>query len=174
MGKVTPPEASGEREVVEALEAMAKAGSEDEEPSYPESWIFSEHGETVAGTFVKFDRGPTKGFGQKTLVVLDVAGTERTVWLLWDALFNRFRDEVAERAEQTLVVGERVIIKRLPEKKRSKNDREYIGFEVFFPDRPAPTQEQLWGDLSDSTRPSEQVEAAVESTVEPGDGDIPS
>jgi hypothetical protein len=120
--------------------------SEQEETSYPAAWLFDEDGDTASGTFIKFDRAPTKEYGMKTIAVLQIAEEDRSIWLHWDALFNRFKQEVTRRPGQTLEHGERVIVKKLG-LRESKNGRKYEDFEVLFPDRPPPTQAELWGDI---------------------------
>ncbi len=66
------------------------------EPSteYPETWLFDEHGETVAGTFLRWDQGQKKKYGPKTIAVLEVDGTERSLWLNATVLYGKFRDEL--------------------------------------------------------------------------------
>jgi hypothetical protein len=112
------------------MENVAERGLE-----YPAAWKFDEDGSLVAGTFVKFDKGETKEYGSRVILVLDVDGTERAVWLSQLALFSRVRDELNRRPSKTLEPGERVVIKRL-EKKMGENGREYWPFQVLFPDRP--------------------------------------
>ncbi len=111
----------------------------NEEREFPESWIWSEHGEHVAGRFVGFDRASTREYGPKAILVLDVDGAKRSVWLTQTVLYNRVRDEVAKRPSRNLDPGERVSIRRL-EKTEGENGRQgYWKFRVLFPDRPELT-----------------------------------
>ena len=138
-----------------------------DELEYPQSWIFDEDGELVAGTFVKFDEGQTKEYGSRVILVLEVDGQERGVWLSQMALFSRVRDELNRRTSKTLEPGERVVIQR-HEKKKGKNDREYWPFTVAFPDRPAKTTSDLF-ELDEGLVRNEEP---AKGDVGP-DGDIP-
>jgi hypothetical protein len=46
---------------------MTTTKKQQEEPSteYPQTWLFEEHGETIAGTFLRFEQGMTKRYGPK-------------------------------------------------------------------------------------------------------------
>lgn len=61
---------------------------------YPEGWIPENKGDVIAGTFIRLEIGRT-AFGPAPLVVLKTEdGTERSVWILHEALktqFNRIR-----------------------------------------------------------------------------------
>lgn len=111
---------------------------------YPETWKFAEHGDLVAGTFVRFDEGPTRDYGLKVILVLDVDGVERSVWLSQTALFNKVKDELNRRTSNTLEPGERVIVQRHG-KTTSENGRSYWPFAVSFPDRPEKSTADLFG-----------------------------
>jgi hypothetical protein len=115
----------------------------DEATGYPETWKFGDHGDLVAGTFVRFDEGPTREYGMRVILVLDVDGRERSVWLSQTALFNKVRDELNRRTSKTLDPGERVVVQR-HEKTTSENLREYWPFTVSFPDRPEKSTTALF------------------------------
>ena len=137
----------------------------DEEREFPESWIWSEHGDHVAGQFVAFDRGQTKEFGTKAILVLDVDGVKRSVWLTQTVLFNRVRDEVAKRPSKNLNPGERVSIRRLEKTQGEKGRQGYWKFRVLFPDRPELTAADVL-ELDDGP-----VAYKQEETTEPSPGD---
>jgi hypothetical protein len=69
---------------------MATLTEGTDETSYPESWLWSEHGDLVAGTFLRFDEGMTKEYGAKVIAVLVVDGAERGIWLTQQALHSKF------------------------------------------------------------------------------------
>jgi hypothetical protein len=144
----------------------------DEAADYPETWKFNEHGDRVAGGFVRFEQGQTKEFGPRVLMILDVNGVERTVWLSQTALHGRVRDELNRRPSKRLEPGERVVIKRL-EKKMGESGREYWAFQVLFPDRPELEPSDLF-DLDEGIVRYEKEKPAepVQGDVGP-DGDIP-
>ena len=84
---------------------LAQSG---EATGYPQTWKFGDHGDVVAGTFVRFDEGPTREYGMRVILVLEVGGRERSIWLSQTALFNKVRDELNRRTSKTLDPGERV------------------------------------------------------------------
>jgi hypothetical protein len=94
------------------------------------------HGDACSGRFVRFDKAATRDFGKKLILVLEVDGEERSIWLLQTALFNRIRDELGDRPERKLNAGERVVIHRLAETTTQDGNRSYRPFRVYFPDRP--------------------------------------
>jgi hypothetical protein len=145
--------------------------------TYPKRWVFDKgdqgkadwlDGSPVDGQFVRFEQGRAGEYGQKPIAILEVDGVERSVWLLHDALYNRFRDELQRRSMPKLVLGERIVIEKHKEKTRSKNDRDYQGYDVYFPDAPAPSEEQLF--KIDSASADESTLPTEESTP---DEDIP-
>jgi hypothetical protein len=122
----------------------------DEEPmagkqaSFPRSWRWETDGELVSGRYLRFDSGPTRGYGRKPIIVLDLDGEERSIWLMQDVLYNRFRDELIGRPGRKLTVGERIVIRRLGEKTSEESGRTYRAFSILFPDRPETSPETLF------------------------------
>jgi hypothetical protein len=126
---------------------------------FPEAWIFDEHGETIAGRFVRFDRGHTRNFGQRAICVLLVEGFERALWLSQTALLGKFRDEVRGRPGYELTLGERIVVTRLEKVMAADGKTEYWGFRVLFPDRPQLSTADLLGlsEERESVGPSDDV-----------------
>lgn len=145
---------------------MATVPNTADELEFPQSWIFDEDGDQVAGTYVRFDRGQTKEFGSKVIVVLNVDGAERSIWLTQTAVYSKFRQELENRSSQTLEPGERVFIRR-GEKVKGKNDREYWAFVVAFPDRPELSARDLFELDPGLVKKEEKKEP-----TEPGSGDV--
>jgi hypothetical protein len=143
----------------------------DEAPGYPETWKFDEHGDLVAGTFVRFDEGPTRDYGLKVILVLDVDGRERSLWLSQSALFNKVKDELSRRASKTLEPGERIVVQR-HEKTTSENGRSYWPFAVSFPDRPVKSTTDLFGLEEVHVKYAKEPIEPAPGDVDP-DGDIP-
>jgi hypothetical protein len=108
----------------------------DDAAEFPETWLWDEHGDVCSGRFVRFDKAATREYGKKLIMILEVAGAERSVWLLQTALYGRVRDELGERPQRRLEVGERVAIHRLTETKTEDGKRTYRPFRIYFPDRP--------------------------------------
>src|SRR5262249_38518367 len=105
-------------------------------PDYPETWLWDQHGDVCSGTFVRFDKAATREYGKKLILILEVDGRERSIWLLQTALKERIRDELRERSDRRLAVGERVAIHRLAETTTQDGKRSYRPFRIYFPDRP--------------------------------------
>ena len=153
------------------MENVAPESELDEELSFPKSWKWDEDGDAVFGHFLRVDRGRTRDYGAKTIVVLEIDGTERSVWLTGDVLFAKFREELLDRPGRTLTIGERVAIRR-HEPKESEAGRKYRPFTVLFPDRPQPTTATLF-DLDEPTpTPTPASEESSGNVAEPSD-DIP-
>jgi hypothetical protein len=153
---------------------MATVPEQAEEREYPESWMWDEDGDRVSGRFVRFDRAPTRDYGMKAILVLDVDGVPRSVWLTATVLFNKVRDEVASRPKRNLEPGEQVSIKRLEKTKGEGGRQGYWKFQVLFPDRPQATTEEIF-DLDQGTDIPEPKELAESSQPAAGsqDEDIP-
>ena len=68
--------------------------------------------------------------------MLEVDGTERSLWLNATVLYGKFRDELQNRPGRDLTVGERIVVTRLEEKTATDGETTYRNFRVLFPDRP--------------------------------------
>src|SRR5262245_19844160 len=89
-------------------------------------WSFDDDGDTVAGKCIRAGKGFTKN-GEQAFVVLDVDGTERTVWLHHRVLKSCFAREVARRDDNQIHVGELVEIQRLDRRDSGENPgRDYV------------------------------------------------
>lgn len=143
-----------------------------ENDDYPANWIFDEHGETIAGTFLRFERGQTKNYGAKPIAVLEVDGQERSLWLNTAVLAGKFRDELQERPQRELVLGERIIVTRLGKATAADGKTEYWSFRVLFPDKPALKTEELFDFDGDPSRQEQRPSFSDEqlATSEAGDG----
>lgn len=78
-----------EKRLLEMAEAAA---------DYPESWIPENAGDHLIGFFAGLTKGPT-AFGESPIVLINVAGTLRSVWVFHEALksqFLRARPEIGE------------------------------------------------------------------------------
>jgi hypothetical protein len=146
-----------------------------ERDEYPANWIFDEHGETVAGTFLRFERGQTKNYGAKPICILEVEGVERSLWLNTAVLASKFRDELQERPQRELVVGERIVITRLGKTTTEDGNTEYWAFRVLFPDKPSLSTSELFDFEGDPSRVERRPSFSDEEPAasEPGDDNIP-
>jgi len=114
-----------------------------EATQYPAAWIFDTDGEQVEGRYVALGEGPTRGYGNRPFVTLKVDGTERTVWLLWEALVNQVLGELERRPDNEFVPGETIIIRSLGKKTSESSGRQYEDFRAFFPEAPKPSGADL-------------------------------
>jgi hypothetical protein len=143
---------------------MATAEQQQQEEytdDFPDNWIFDEHGDQVAGKFVRFERGQTKSYGAKPICVLEVDGIERSLWLNTTVLAGKFRDELRDRPTRELEPGERIIVKRLEKKTAADGKVEYWNFRVLFPDAPQPSTSDLFGLDDDGPQQPNQEESSV-------------
>ena len=143
-------------------DAYDEAGAE-----YPESWIWDQDGETISGTFVEFTRGQTRAYGPKPIVVLEVEGHRRSVWLNTAVLFGRFKEELQERPEHRLVEGEQITIKRLNKVESPDAIGPYWKFRVIFHSSPEPSVDEMFGleDEPNEPLPPEPKPAAKKKTT---------
>lgn len=88
----------------------------------PKMWDFSEDGNTVMGYAVRLEHGRTE-YGPCRILILDVRGEERSVWLLHTALISKL-----ERLQP--MAGDFVGIRQLGERKPQSGGREYMDYEV--------------------------------------------
>jgi hypothetical protein len=123
--------------------SAAETLTDSNDNEYPRNWRWEEDGDTLAGTFVEITEGPTS-YGDKPIVVLEVDGERRSIWLFETAVQNRFADEVRKRASGDLTVGERITIVR-GEMVTSGTGRNYRAFKVRFPDRPKRKASEILG-----------------------------
>jgi hypothetical protein len=114
-----------------------------DESDFPRNWRWDDDGDELEGTFLEFDEGPT-AYGDKPILVLEVDGEPRSVWLLETAIQSRFADEVAKRPARDLTVGERIQIRR-GDIVTSGTGRDYRAFKVRFPDRPKRKASEILG-----------------------------
>jgi hypothetical protein len=137
------------------------------ESDYPAYWDFEKDGRQVAGAYVAMGSGPT-AYGTKPFVTIDVAGTQRTVWLSTNILRDKFAEELKRRKARNFLLGEEIVITRAAEKKMSGNDRGYWPFTVVFLEGPELDAASLLG-IDDDEMPaaSEQPETGA------SDDDIP-
>jgi hypothetical protein len=142
----------------------AKQNTPDE--TFPATWRWDEHGRTVHGVYVRMDEAATD-YGRKPIIVLDVDGEERSVWLFDTALVSKFQDQLGTRPTRDFTVGERIRIERGEEKVESAGGRRYWPYRVKFPDAPKRSASDILGVDAPST-----IEIEPDSDAS-GDDEIP-
>lgn len=150
---------------------MATARKNTESKSdgdYPAFWDWDEDGDEVEGLFVAIGRGFTQ-MGERAFVTLDVGGTERTLWLHWEALRNQFVREVERRPDRMIHRGERVKVRRLGSRE-SVNGYTYFDFRSEFFDGPETSQADILGIQTSASETGENQ--AEQSGTADGD-DVP-
>jgi hypothetical protein len=120
------------------------------ESDFPRNWLFDEDGLEVEGRYVEITEGTTAN-GPCPIVVLNVGGERRSVWLFHTAARNRFADEIARRKDGDLTQGELVSIRR-GETKESAGGRSYVSYTVRFPEAPKRSPKEI---LSEPDEPEE-------------------
>jgi hypothetical protein len=114
--------------------------TERHDSDFPRNWLFEEDGLEVEGRYVELTEGTTAN-GPCPIVVLNVDGEHRSVWLFHTAVRRRFADEVARRMDGDLTQGELVVIHR-GETKESAGGRSY-SYTVRFPEAPKRSPKEI-------------------------------
>jgi len=133
--------------------------------TFPATWRWDEHGRTLHGLYVRMDEAVTD-YGRRPILILDVDGEERSVWLFDTALVSKFHDQLATRPTGDFTAGERIVIERGEEKVESAGGRRYWPYKVRFPDAPKRSASDILGVDKPSTVELEPDDA-------PSDDDIP-
>jgi hypothetical protein len=142
------------------------------ETAFPKYWNFDEHGLELVGEYVRTDEGPTS-YGQRAIIILDVEGEERALWLTQTALVNQFADELTRRRARDFEPGERITVTRAAEKKTSASGNDYWPFRVTFHDAPHRDAAAILGaNVSADTTPTDEPDTFAPSP-DNADGDIP-
>ena len=118
---------------------MSKAETKTE---YPATFVWEDDAEDlddryrVEGTFVALEEGPTAQ-GTRPILVLEVDGVPRSLWVLHGPFHDKLRDELERRAVPEFTVGERMVFERWKEKATSESTgRSYTPYKAWFLDRP--------------------------------------
>lgn len=156
---------------------------DDQNGDYPKAWIFGPagevvgrkkdedlvaDGETVSGSFVRLTRASIELYGRRPpIIVLEIDGEPRSLWLTQTVLFNQFRDELADRPNQELEPGERITITRgLLVQPEDRSKKPYQSYATTFHDSPALDTSVLFG-------LEREAAATAASSSEPVEDDIP-
>jgi hypothetical protein len=123
---------------------MATVPQPNDETDFARAWRWDEDGLHLEGTYLRLEEGPSE-YGRRAIVVLDVDGTERALWLSQQALRSKFADELERRSAGDFTIGEAVVVERGAEKTKSQNDRAYWPFTVRFPDAPHRSAAEILG-----------------------------
>jgi hypothetical protein len=138
-----------------------EAPAQPEKSKYPETWRWEDDGDVIEGTYVELSEAHTR-FDRETrpILILDVDGKRRTVWLFHTALQSRLREELEKRPGNELRVGEPIRIERLGEKE-SEDGFRYMNYRVEFAESPKRSGLEILG----------EAEAPVKQQQENGDGE---
>ena len=130
------------------------------ESGFARAWRFDEDGDLREGRYVRTEEGPTS-YGSRPIVVVDVGGEERAVWLTTTVLLGRFQGELSRRKTRDFTVGERISISRGSEKKTSASGHDYWPFNVTFHDGPQRDAATILGGNADTAGPADEDEDGV-------------
>jgi hypothetical protein len=140
--------------------------------NYAETLIL-EPGDDIAGKYQRLERGHTRDGDARAIAVIEVGGTERSLWLHETALRGQFRELKPEPDEL-------VRIQKGSEKKKSGNGFNYWPFRVTAPDRPVETvswDSPLLGDddelAATTSEPDVPIDTSEVTVVEADSADIP-
>jgi hypothetical protein len=146
---------------------------------FPRAWRFDSDGATVKGTFVGWSKGHTEQ-GAKTILLLQVGGETRSVWLLWTVLAAKLAREVAVRPGGDFEPGERITITKLgrvEQEGEAKGRQPYINFAVSFPDAKPLTAAKALGetlaDVEEGRLAVDEQPGDVDANGDVKDDDIP-
>src|SRR5919197_3587976 len=103
---------------------------------FPETLMLGD-GDTVDGRLRRVDEGPTRGYGTAPILIMRVAGKERSVWVLHQALRSRLAEELGRRETGEFEPDERIIITRKGSRVAEASGRSYTDYAVHFPERPS-------------------------------------
>jgi hypothetical protein len=133
---------------------------------YPVSWVPENEGDTIVGTFIRLETGPT-AFGPSLVAILvDQEGNERSVWIFYESLKSGFR-----RAEPA--PGEKIAVRYMgkkPVKNATPGRRsEYHYFQVAV-DRPITSEKPVdWS----TALGGDTAATSAATAAEPAPDDIP-
>jgi hypothetical protein len=106
-------------------------------------WDWEADGNVCDGKFVSAGEGFTRQGTKSPFLVLKVDGAERTLWAHHKALRSKIRERIEEHGP--IKPGERVIVRRSPDKTTSADGYEYFGYRVEWPGLPQRDQAELFG-----------------------------
>lgn len=138
--------------------------TQDTESPHPRSWRWDDDGRTISGTYERVDSAESE-YGRRAIVVINVNGESRSLWLNETALASKFRDELASRAARDFTAGERITVTKGAKKVEGGNGRAYWPFSVVFADAPKRSAAELLG--------VDAPQDTAASTAGEGDDEVP-
>jgi hypothetical protein len=163
---------------------MAKA--KEQEQTYPRTFLWEEDAEDlgdrrrVSGRFVAIDEGPTKN-GLKPILVLEIDGEERSVWVLHGPFQDKLTEELERRPNNEFTPGELIVVEQWKEKVIAEaSGRPYVPYKAWFPERPKRSQKAILGARKTASDITDDAAATVDEADSENvagndghDGDIP-
>lgn len=154
---------------------MAKA--KEQEQTYPRTLLWEEDAEDlgdrrrVSGRFVGLDEAPTRN-GLKPILVLEIDGEERSVWVLHGPFQDKLTEELERRPSGEFTPGEPIVVEQWKEKKiGDASGRPYVPYKAWFPERPKRSQKDILGARKVASDVAvDQADVAEDNGA---DGDIP-
>jgi hypothetical protein len=156
------------------------ANAKEQEQTYPRTFLWEEDAEDlgdhrrVSGHFVAIDEAPTKN-GLKPILVLEIDGEQRSVWVLHGPFLSKLTEELERRPNGEFTPGELIVIEQAKEKTIAEASRRpYTAYKARFPERPQRSQRDILGArkaASDVTADEAEFGKVAEDNGQ--DGDIP-
>jgi hypothetical protein len=152
---------------------MENVAEQAEQADFPRAWLWESDGNIESAKFVKFDKGMTKLYGAKPIVVLEVDGEERSVWLTTTVLFETFKRELESRESHALDPGETISIRWAGKKQPNGGGPAYHVHRVTFHDSPGQSPEAMFNLGTPTQRLGESDAEPVAVLSDDHDDDIP-
>lgn len=116
----------------------------------PESWRPENPGDTIYGTFLRLEEGPSQYAGPTPIVVIaekDTDGVERSIWLFGNVIRTQF---LKARPQPGEMIAVRFLGKRKAKNPQPGTSGEYNDWKVAV-DRPAAQVKVDWGTVGGSS-----------------------
>jgi len=121
---------------------------------------------------VRLTSGPTKLYGRQPIVVLEVDGEERSVWLNRFVLRQAFKEEFERRGKVELTPGEEISISWQGKATPKGGGTPYHRYEVTFHQGAGEQLEDMFG-LGEPTPRLGESDTGEPDLVQTGPGELP-
>jgi hypothetical protein len=147
---------------------------------YPKTFVWEEDAEDLGdryrleGTFLALEEGPTAQ-GSRPILVLEIGGVPRSVWVLHGPFHDKLKEEIERRATPEFIVGERMVFERWKDKATSESTgRSYTPYKAWFIDRPKRSEADILGAIKKQSDVAvEDVDLVAATDGNGQDSDIP-
>ena len=135
---------------------------------HPRSWYWDDDGSTVSGEYVKLGKATVSrrldanDAGERIILILNVAGEPRSIWVLNEILKDKLRMQLRLRPKCNFESGERLTITRSAEKFEAASGHNYWRWKVDFEHEVTESPRELFGlDKPEPARPPGEPEPVL-------------